>query len=48
MTVVPGPTAKILRFKVFTVAVVHLLSHVQLFVTLWTAAGQASLSFSVS
>ena len=48
MTVVPGPTAKISRFKAFTVAVVHLLSHVQLFATPWTAAHQASLSFTVS
>ena len=30
------------------VIVVQLLSHVQLFATLWTAAGQASLSFTVS
>ena len=30
------------------VAVVHLLSHVQLFVTLWAAARQASLSFTTS
>ena len=48
MTVVPGPTAKILRFKVFTVAVVHSLSHAQLFVTLWTAAVPASLSSTIS
>ena len=31
-----------------TIVVVQLLSHVQLFVTPWTAARQASLSFSVS
>ena len=30
------------------VAVVHLLSRVQLFVTPWIAAGQASLSFIIS
>ena len=30
------------------VVVVHLLSHVQIFVTPWTAACQASLSFTIS
>ena len=30
------------------VAIVQLLSHVQLFVTPWTAAHQASLSFTIS
>ena len=30
------------------IVIVQLLSHVQLFVTLWTAAHQASLSFTVS
>ena len=33
---------------VCTFVVVQLLSHVQLFATLWTAARQASLSFTVS
>jgi len=32
----------------FTVVVVQLLSHVQLFTTPWTAAHQASLSFTIS
>ena len=36
---------KVLRASV---AVVHLLSHVRLFVTPWTAANQASLSFTIS
>ena len=34
--------------EVDRVAVIHLLSHVWLFVTPWTATGQASLSFTVS
>ena len=34
--------------SVFVVAVVHSLSHVRLFLTPWTAARQASLSFSIS
>ena len=32
----------------FLIVAVQLLSHVQLFATLWTAAGQASLSFIIS
>jgi len=32
----------------YTIAVVQLLSHVRLFVTPWTAARQASLSFTIS
>ena len=35
-------------FKFQASYVVHLLSHVQLFVTPWTVAHQASLSFTVS
>ena len=35
-------------FKVNVVIVVQLLSHVQLFVTLWTTARQDSLSYTVS
>ena len=35
-------------FLLFVVVVVHSLSHVQLFETLWTAAFQASLSFTLS
>ena len=35
-------------FKVNVVIVVQLLSRVQLFVTLWTAAHQDSLSYTVS
>ena len=35
-------------FKVNVVIVVQLLSRVQLFVTLWTAARQDSLSYTVS
>ena len=31
-----------------TISVVHLLSHVQLFATPWTAAQQTSLSFTIS
>ena len=34
--------------KIATYFVFHLLSHVQLFVTPWTAAHQASLSFTIS
>ena len=37
-----------LRFYIPNVIVVQSLSHVQLFVTPWTAARQASLSFTVS
>ena len=33
---------------VYSLAVVQSLSHVQLFVTPWTAARQASLSFTIS
>ena len=45
---------KILNYEIrvrvlsFTVNVVQSLSHVQLFLTPWTAAHQASLSFTVS
>ena len=34
--------------KDFAVVVVQLLSHVRLFVTLWTAAHQAFLSYTIS
>jgi len=34
--------------KDFAIVVVQLLSHVRLFVTLWTAAHQAFLSFTIS
>ena len=34
--------------SVFLLAIVQLLSYVQLFVTPWTAAHQASLSFTIS
>ena len=38
-----------INFKViYRVFVVQLLSHIQLFVTLWTAACQASMSFTIS
>ena len=36
------------RIKEIFVVVIQLLSHVQLFATPWTAARQASLSFTVS
>ena len=36
------------KFSVYVVVVVQLLSHVQLFATLCTAAHQASLSFTIS
>jgi len=36
------------KVGIFIVAVVHSLSHVQLFVTPWTAAHQPSLSFTFS
>ena len=35
-------------FGTFVVVIVQLLSHAWLFVTLWTAARQASLSFTIS
>ena len=34
--------------EAFKLVVVQLLSHVQLFATLWTVACQASLSFTIS
>ena len=37
-----------LCFIKWVFVIVQLLSHVQLFVTLWTAAHQASLSFTIS
>ena len=37
-----------LLWSAYLVAVVQLLSHVQLFVTPWTTACQASLSFTIS
>ena len=39
---------RILAFRPVFVVVVESLSHVQLFATLWTAARQASLSFTIS
>ena len=36
------------HFSVYHIVVVQLLSRVQLFVTPWTAAHQASLSFTIS
>ena len=41
-------TKKHILYESIYVAVVQLLSHAQLFVTPWAAAGQASLSFTIS
>ena len=45
--IIPHPHQHLLFF-VFTIVVVQLLSHVWFFATLWTAAHQASLSFTIS
>ena len=48
MSLSPHITYYSIIYSIFFVVVVQLLSHVQLFVTPWTATCQASLSFIVS